>query len=117
LIEKIKNWMRERQRHCPTLAKHQGKAGKAMGPFAANLPSFHAGAVLRSAPAFARIVRTDPVVAPARSGAIMTAIQTTARREQAGKDTILALPDRTRRTRSQLERLGECWVNLNRHLL
>ncbi|SIO64123.1 hypothetical protein SAMN05443247_10180 [Bradyrhizobium erythrophlei] len=82
-----------------------------MGPFATNLPSFEAGAFTGApsiASAFAPIVRTDLVVAPEqRSGAITTAIQTTARRKPAGEDNILASPDRTRRWRSQMERLGE----------
>ena len=92
-----------------------------MGPFATNLLSFDAGA-FTAAPsivsAFVPIVRTDLVVAPEqRSDAITTAIRTTARREQAGEGNILAAPDRARRSRSQMERLGEGWVNLNRHLL
>jgi hypothetical protein len=92
-----------------------------MGPFATNLPSFDAGAFTAApsiASAFASIVRLDLVAAlEQRSGAITTTVQTTARRNQAGEDDILAAPDRARRSRSQMERLGECWVNLNRHLL
>jgi hypothetical protein len=92
-----------------------------MGPFATKLPSFDAGAFTAApsiASAFVPIVRIDLAVAPEqRSDAVTAAIHATARTEQAGEDNILAPPDRARRSRSQMERLGEGWIKLNRHLL
>ncbi len=78
-----------------------------MGPFATNLPSFEAGAFTVApsiASAFVPIVRTVRVVARSqRSGAITTAIQTTARREPAGETTSSPRPieraDRVRQWR------------------
>ena len=92
-----------------------------MGPFAANLRSFNAGA-FTAAPGIVSVLCQSSgliLVSPPSSGATRSLRQfkplqeTTARTEQAGEDRILARPiERAVRIRNG-ETGGSGWVNLN----
>jgi nitrogen regulatory protein PII len=88
-----------------------------MGPFAANLQSFNAGAFTTAPGIVSALCQSSGLILVSppeqRSDAVTAAIQTTARTEQAGEDKILARPiERAVRIRNG-ETGGSGWVNLN----